>query len=88
MLPSASAPRCEVEKAGLKVHRSIAFGKSCSPSLRRWQDLPTPRWQELAKPGFDEWVRRRWNFHLTPCAGACEGGNCAVTQITINRPAP
>ena len=30
-------------------------------------------------------LRRMWNFHLTSCASAFEGGNCEVTQITIAR---
>jgi len=28
-----------------------------------------------------------WNFYLTSCAGAFEGGNCDVTQITVTKPA-
>jgi cyclopropane-fatty-acyl-phospholipid synthase len=28
-----------------------------------------------------------WNFYLTSCAAAFQGGNCDVTQITVARPA-
>ena len=86
MLPSPSALRREVERAGLKVLHSIEFGKSYSLTLRRWHELFNDRWQDVAKLGFDERFRRMWNFYLTSCAGAFEGGNCDVTQITINRP--
>ena len=44
------------------------------------------RWDEVARMGFDERFRRMWNFYLTSCAGAFEGGNCDVTQITVTRP--
>ena len=88
MLPSPTALRREVERAGLKVLHSIEFGKSYSQTLRRWHEVFNDRWHDVAKLGFDDRFRRMWNFYLTSCAGAFEGGNCDVTQITINRPAP
>ncbi|MBC7735858.1 MAG: class I SAM-dependent methyltransferase [Candidatus Saccharibacteria bacterium] len=87
MMPSPTALRAEVERAGMKVLTSIEFGKSYSQTLRRWHDLFNARWQDVAGLGFDERFRRMWNFYLTSCAGAFEGGNCDVTQITIARPA-
>ena len=87
MLPSPSVLRREVEKAGLKVLGSIEFGKSYSQTVRRWHDDFNARWAEVQAMGFDDRFRRMWNFYLTSCAGAFEGGNCDVTQITIARPA-
>jgi len=86
MLPSPSVLRREVERAGLKVLGSVEFGKSYSQTLRRWHDTFNERWAEAAHLGFDDRFRRMWNFYLTSCAGAFEGGNCDVTQITIARP--
>jgi cyclopropane-fatty-acyl-phospholipid synthase len=86
MLPSPSVLRAEVERAGLNVMGSIEFGKSYSQTLRRWHEIFNERWNEVARLGFDERFRRMWNFYLTSCAGAFEGGNCDVTQITISRP--
>jgi cyclopropane-fatty-acyl-phospholipid synthase len=87
MLPSPSVLRREVEQAGLKVLTSIEFGKSYSQTLRRWHESFNARWNEVAGLGFDDRFRRMWNFYLTSCAGAFEGGNCDVTQITVTRPA-
>jgi len=87
MLPSPSVLRREVERAGLKVMGSIEFGKSYSQTLRRWHETFNQRWGEVSKMGFDERFRRMWDFYLTSCAGAFEGGNCDVTQITIAKPA-
>ncbi|WP_238365419.1 SAM-dependent methyltransferase [Mesobacterium pallidum] len=87
MLPSPSALRAEVERAGLNVVRSIEFGPSYSQTLRRWHDVFNDKWDEVARLGFDDRFRRMWNFYLTSCAGAFEGGNCDVTQITVARPA-
>src|SRR6056297_2492852 len=86
MLPSPSALVTEVERAGLRVARSVEFGKSYSQTLRRWHDSFNARWDQVASLGFDDRFRRMWNFYLTSCAGAFEGGNCDVTQITIARP--
>ena len=87
MLPSPSVLRAEVERAGLRVVRSIEFGQSYSQTLRRWYDSFNEKWDLVAAHGFDERFRRMWNFYLTSCAGTFQSGNCDVTQITISRPA-
>ncbi|GAB4384380.1 class I SAM-dependent methyltransferase [Albidovulum sp.] len=87
MLPSPTALRAEIRRAGLSVVGSFEFGESYSQTLRRWHETFNERWDEIAKLGFDQRFRRMWNFYLTSCAGAFHGGNCDVTQITITRPA-
>ncbi|MCV2864431.1 SAM-dependent methyltransferase [Albidovulum sediminicola] len=86
MLPSPSALRREISRAGLGLVGSLEFGESYSQTLRRWHETFNARWEEVAKIGFDERFRRMWNFYLTSCAGAFHGGNCDVTQITVTRP--
>ncbi|MGX0976456.1 cyclopropane-fatty-acyl-phospholipid synthase [Roseovarius sp. MBR-51] len=86
MLPSPTALRAEIERAGLNVARSIEFGESYSQTLRRWHQTFNDKWDAIAEMGFDERFRRMWNFYLTSCAGAFKGGSCDVTQITITRP--
>lgn len=86
MLPSPSVLRAEVEKAGLRVNGSIEFGESYSLTLRRWHETFTDRWSEVRKLGFDDRFKRMWDFYLASCAGAFQGGNCDVTQITVTRP--
>jgi len=86
MLPAPSVLRSEVERAGLLVKQTTEFGQSYSQTLRRWHEVFNHRWDEVAGMGFDERFRRMWNFYLTSCAGAFEGGSCDVTQITVTRP--
>jgi cyclopropane-fatty-acyl-phospholipid synthase len=86
MLPSPSALQREITSAGLRQKGSIEFGHSYSLTLRRWYDTFNGRWPEVSRLGFDDRFRRMWNFYLTSCAGAFEGGNCDVTQITMTRP--
>lgn len=86
MLPSPSALRAQIERAGLCIARSIEFGESYSQTLRRWHEAFNARWEQIRRLGFDERFRRMWNFYLTSCAGAFRTGNCNVVQITIARP--
>ena len=86
MLPSPSALRSEVQRAGMEFVSSLEFGESYSQTLRRWHETFNARWQDVQKLGFDDRFRRMWNFYLTSCAAAFHSGNCDVTQITIRRP--
>ncbi|MES2915884.1 MAG: cyclopropane-fatty-acyl-phospholipid synthase family protein [Pseudomonadota bacterium] len=86
MLPAPSVLLAEVERAGLRVQGSIEFGESYSLTLRRWHESFAERWGEVKKLGFDERFKRMWDFYLASCAGAFQGGNCDVTQITVTRP--
>jgi cyclopropane-fatty-acyl-phospholipid synthase len=86
MLPAPSVLRAEVERAGLRVTGSIEFGESYSLTLRRWHETFAERWADVRKLGFDDRFKRMWEFYLASCAGAFQGGNCDVTQITVTRP--
>ena len=86
MLPSPSALRAEVARAGLCVLGSLEFGQSYSETLRRWHATFDAGWPEIAAQGFDARFRRMWDFYLTSCAAAFRGGSCDVTQITLARP--
>ncbi|CAM4365202.1 SAM-dependent methyltransferase [Palleronia rufa] len=85
MLPSPSALRAEIARAGLGLVRSVEFGDSYSQTLRRWHETFNDKWGEIAGLGFDDRFRRMWNFYLTSCAATFHSGNCDVTQITVSR---
>ena len=86
MLPSPSALRAQITRAGLGIVNSIEFGQSYSITLRRWHETFNAQWDQVAELGFDERFRRMWNFYLTSCASTFESTNCDVTQITVKRP--
>ncbi|MGI9389922.1 MAG: class I SAM-dependent methyltransferase [Boseongicola sp.] len=87
MLPSPSVLRSEVEKAGLRVMKSVEFGECYSQTLRRWHDTFNDRWDDVVSlRGFDDRFRRMWNFYLTSCAAGFHAGNIDVTQITVTKP--
>lgn len=87
MLPSPTALRAEVAKAGLDFTGSIEFGKSYSDTLREWSVDFNQRWEEIQKLGFDDRFRRMWNFYLASCAATFLAGTTDVTQVAIRRPA-
>ncbi|MFC7704125.1 class I SAM-dependent methyltransferase [Plastorhodobacter daqingensis] len=86
MLPSPSALRREVERAGLRIRDTFEFGESYSQTLRRWHETFNARWEDVAALGFDDRFRRMWSFYLTSCAGTFQYGNCDVVQMTVVRP--
>lgn len=86
MLPSKTALRAEINKAGLYEEAVLEFGESYSQTLRRWHERFNAAWDEIAEMGFDARFRRMWNFYLTSCAASFRGGNCDVVQVTIVKP--
>ncbi|MDW3181681.1 MULTISPECIES: SAM-dependent methyltransferase [unclassified Roseobacter] len=86
MLPSPSALRDQIGRAGLAVEQSIEFGGSYAITLRRWHETFNEKWDQVSTLGFDDRFRRLWNFYLTSCAATFESANCDVTQITVKRP--
>ncbi|QUS35832.1 SAM-dependent methyltransferase [Falsirhodobacter algicola] len=87
MLPSPSALRAEVAKAGLAFEGSHEFGQSYSATLRRWYETFNEQWDRIQTMGFDDRFRRMWNFYLAACASSFQAQNCDVTQVTVRRPA-
>ncbi|SFI75013.1 SAM-dependent methyltransferase [Celeribacter neptunius] len=86
MLPSPTALRQQIDKAGLGFVKSREFGESYSATLRRWFETFNARWDQVEAQGFDARFQRMWNFYLTSCAATFHGGNCDVTQITMTHP--
>lgn len=87
MLPSPSALRQQVDRAGLDFVRSKEFGASYDITLRRWHETFNAKWDQVAAMGFDDRFRRMWNFYLTSCASAFDSASVDVTQMTVARPA-
>ena len=85
MLPSPSALREQIQRAGLVETGSVEFGQSYSDTLRRWYETFNARWDEIEPLGFDDQFRRMWNFYLTSCAATFLTGVNDVTQITVRR---
>jgi len=84
MLPSPTVLYQQINQAGLAVVKSMEFGESYDQTLRHWYQTFNACWDQISGMGFDERIRRMWNFFLTSCAAAFKLGTCDVTQITIS----
>jgi cyclopropane-fatty-acyl-phospholipid synthase len=85
MLPSPSAFTAQAEAAGLRVERSLAFGRAYARTLATWRasflaQLPTVR-----ALGFDERFVRIWDYYLACCEAAFAEGATDVVQYTLVR---
>ncbi|HBZ44744.1 MAG TPA: SAM-dependent methyltransferase [Maritimibacter sp.] len=87
MLPSKTALRAEIDRAGLMFGEQFEFGQSYSQTLRRWMETFNDKWDQVAELGFDDRFRRMWNFYLAGCAAAFQAENCDVVQVTVRKPA-
>ena len=85
MLPSPSAFRQQVERAGLDLIDSIDFGNDYSQTLRAWRARFNARWSEIARLGFDTRFRRMWDFYLASCAACFAAGTTDVSQLGLRR---
>ncbi|MCL4113473.1 UNVERIFIED_CONTAM: hypothetical protein GTU68_062444 [Idotea baltica] len=85
MLPSPSALRSEIERAGLEFQKSVEFGKSYSLTLRRWFESFNNKWEDIAPLGFDQRFKNMWDFYLAGCASSFQHELTDVTQVTMRK---
>jgi cyclopropane-fatty-acyl-phospholipid synthase len=86
MLPSPSALRAVVARAGLVLEDDHPFGPSYARTLAEWHRRFDAAWQQLVPLGFDERFRRLWKYYLAYCEAGFRSGSIDVTQVSL-RPA-
>ena len=87
MLPSPSALRDQVTRAGLTWVGNFNFGLDYAETLKQWRERFLGAWPEIQPMGFDDRFRRMWEFYLSYCEAGFRTGNIDVTQVTLARPA-
>jgi cyclopropane-fatty-acyl-phospholipid synthase len=75
MLPSPSALKAQIERAGLVWKQAESFGLDYARTLQEWLRRFDGAWSEIQQMGFDERFRKLWRFYL----GYCEAGFRAKT---------
>ena len=72
-LPSKTAFRNSIEKAGLREVRSEAFGPSYARTLAEWRHRFHAQWHKISHLGFDDRFARLWDYYFCYCEAAfCE----------------
>lgn len=82
-LPSDSALKAAVSKAGFVLRDKELFGKSYARTLAEWRARFHARWPAIAALGFDERFRRLWHYYLCYCEAGFEEGSIDVGLYTI-----
>lgn len=85
MLPSPSALKDQVARAGLDWAGNLDFGLDYAETLAQWRGRFAKAWPEIQRLGFDERFRRMWEYYLAYCEAGFRAGNIDVKQITLTR---
>ena len=74
MLPSPSALRAEIGRAGLVVDSVETFGASYARTLEIWRERFEEAWPEIEAMGFSRHFKRMWDYYLTYCEAGFRSG--------------
>jgi cyclopropane-fatty-acyl-phospholipid synthase len=83
MLPSTQVFVAEAAKAGLKVERTLHFGRDYGHTLKLWREAFHANDPSIRALGYDERFMRLWDFYLAYCEAAFATGNTDVVQFTL-----
>lgn len=86
MLPSPSALKDQVARAGLTWAGNLDFGLDYAETLKLWRQRFRAAWPDIQPLGFDERFRRMWEYYLAYCEAGFRAGQIDVTQVTLTRP--
>lgn len=86
MLPSETALKPVIDRAGLAWEAVERFGQDYAETLKRWDERFQSAWDEISRmEGFDERFRRLWRFYLAYCEAGFRTGRTDVIQLTLAR---
>lgn len=86
MLPSPSALKTQIERAGLKLENVEMFGPSYARTLAAWQHRFHAAWPDIAVMGFTFRFRRLWDYYLSYCQAGFRTGAIDVGFWRLTHP--
>lgn len=86
MLPSLSALKQQIARAGLLQADHISFGKDYARTLRLWNESFQKVWPKLKNNTLDERFKRLWEQYFAYCEAGFQVGKIDVIQIDIVKP--
>lgn len=86
MLPSMSALRQQVARAGLTWRDNTTFGHDYAETCAIWRDRFLAAWADIRPLGFDEKFKRMWGYYLSYCEAGFRAGSIDVTQVALAKP--
>lgn len=85
VLPSETALKPVIDKAGLEWAQVARFGQSYADTLAEWGERFQAAWSEIEPLGFDERFRKLWAFYLSYCEAGFRTGRTDVIQLELRR---
>ena len=73
-LPSKTALREAIERAGLRLLAVETFGESYALTLREWRRRFLDAWPEIERLGFNASFKRLWEYYLCYCEAGFRAG--------------
>ncbi|MFN3960596.1 MAG: class I SAM-dependent methyltransferase [Parvularculaceae bacterium] len=85
MLPSPSALKAEIARAGLIWKGEAEFGLDYAQTLAEWHRRFLDAWHDIVAMGFDERFKKLWRFYLSYCEAGFRARTTDVMQVTLAR---
>jgi cyclopropane-fatty-acyl-phospholipid synthase len=85
MLPSPTALKSELERAGLVWRAAEAYGDHYAATLQEWHRRFLDAWDKIQPMGFDERFKKLWRFYLGYCEAGFRARTTDVYQIAAER---
>ena len=85
MLPSSAALGEQIQKVGLEITDTVAFGRDYAKTLGIWGERFDAAWDRVCNLGFDERFRRLWRYYLGYCEAGFRTGSTDVLQLALRR---
>lgn len=86
MLPTVSAIKEQVVRAGLDLQATESFGASYALTLAAWRKRFEQHWPGIEKLGFDLGFKRMWEYYLAYCEAGFRAGTLDVGLYRIAKP--
>ncbi len=86
VLPSPSALKSHMEKAGLTLQNVTEFGLDYARTLNEWHKRFLTAWDDIRPMGFDDRFKKLWRFYLAYCEAGFKAETTNVCQLAAGRP--
>ena len=85
VLPSETALREQVRRAGLIWDAAPAYGQHYADTLGEWGRRFETAWDDIKRLGFDERFRKMWRYYLSYCEAGFRTERTNVVQLALSR---
>ncbi|MFA7261390.1 MAG: cyclopropane-fatty-acyl-phospholipid synthase family protein [Caulobacter sp.] len=85
MLPSETALRNQIDRAGLVWDAAPRYGQHYADTLAEWGHRFEAAWDDIRRLGFDERFRKMWRYYLSYCEAGFRTGRTDVIQLSLSR---